>query len=260
MPSGSHGGGGGGSHRGGGASFGGGGGSRGGSSRHGSGYHRSTIIMWGWGGRRYHLNTKWSNTVRSLSFLLVFSVIFMGLGLIQLMNGNSFIKQIKVDYYYYQDMIERALPENNADYMSYRRTATIIDHYYNEDCEKWWFKYSFELDNGDMQTGWTYSLYTREQLNQPEYQIDATITIAVASKNVTANTDSVPMDYYQMPLERDGEYVKAQSQKQLGIILLSTAGAVFVLIVAGQAIIMAKYKESGQPKDDTTSVRSPYSR
>ena len=63
-----------------------------------------------------------------------------------------------------------------------------------------------------------------------------------------------------MPLERDGEYVKAQSQKQLGIILLSTAGAVFVLIVAGQAIIMAKYKESGQPKDDTTSVRSPYSR
>lgn len=216
MPSGSHGGSRG-SHSSGGSSFGGGssGGRRGGSS-HGIhlGMGRHYIFI---GGSRYAIPTKlsWVSTLSGI--LLVIGFFALIIGIISLPEANQSISKIKEDYRYYQNMISYA-----ESHYEYEVMGTITDYFYNADCERYYITYSF-TKNGYTVEGYSFSVYTRDEVFR--IHIGDNIRLAVNSNPVTPNTDSIPMDYKDMPLSKDGEYLKALEARNFGLTLSIVGGA-----------------------------------
>lgn len=232
MPSGSHGGSRG-SHGSGGSSFGGssGGGFRGGHGGFGGGFRRSpffrTIIISR--GIRTAVPQKYSG----LSFfasLLVMAAFFMTFfGVILTISSSSSLSKIKADYVYYQQMIAEA----EAD-PSLQITGTIIDKFYNEDCKKWYITYEFPHHFEGTIDGYSFSVYTFEEVSK--FKIGGDIELAINNPIPDSETDSVPMDYKDMPLSRDGEYVTTLSSQRTGIGLFVVAavciiGAILVYVV-----------------------------
>lgn len=241
MPSGSHGGSEG-SHSSGGSSSGGSSGSYGGG---GSGsFHIFTADRpMHWHHRSHHYYVSGSNANEFISTLVyaLFCFIIAGALIFALSSTLKDIEKIVVDRDYYLDMIENA--EKNH---SYQKQATITDIFYNEDCGKWYITYAipyteewgttireFEL------SGYTYSIYTREQVKQ--FEIGQQITVACNSQTVTSRTDSITLDYKNYPLSADGEYMQANNSK-VGIIIVlcsfAVAGVIFVII----AVVSLKRK------------------
>lgn len=257
MPSGSHGGSLG-SHSSGGSSF--GGGSRGGSS-FGGGRPRGPRHF-RWGRTVYVLPTRQSSILSILKIFILLSFMFAVFGLIFFMGSKQEIKKIETDYYYYQDMITHA--EANPEYM---KTGYVTDHFYNEDCDKWYYTYKIKREDMSMLEvyldGYTYSCYTREEIKA--IPIDSEIQIAVNTKVVTDKTDSIPLDYKDMPLERDGEYVDAMGERTLGKNLMIICGIAFVGLICVQVFIIAKYKQkkvdgefgTPQSRDSIDSNQAP---
>lgn len=233
MPSGSHGGSSG-SHSSGGSSSGRSGG--GGFSTYSS---RSRVPRrFRWGRSVYIIPTKHAGKLAIVSVLIPICFLALMFGFIFFMTAKQEIKKIETDYYYYQDMIDNA--ESNPEYM---KTGIVTDHFYNEDCDKWYYTYKIQRDDVDWVwlEGYTYSCYTREQVKQ--IPIDSVIQIAVNTRDVTGDTDSIPLDYKDMPLERDGEYVDAKGERTLGVWILIIGGiALGVDIIVG-VVMVVKYKE-----------------
>ena len=226
MPSGSHGGGGGGSHFGGGSS----GGSHFGGGSHSSGSFRPRgprIIVFG--GRRVYIS---SNRASAQSFLVILAFVLFFITTIFgiCMAGNlSDIKTIERDYNRYQSMIEYA--ESHDGYII---DAEFETFHYNDEVDKYYFYYSFRTATGSEMRGYTYSIYTFEEVRALEEL--GTIKIAVDSVPVTLSTDSIPIDYKNHTLEDDGEYANAKSAKTgttvgFVVVLVAFVGTVVGLIL-----------------------------
>lgn len=248
MPSGSHGGSSG-SHSSGGSSFG-GHSSRGGSSRSfGSGPRGPRRFRWG--GRVYVLTDKHASRFSAFMSGIIISIFFAIIGFIILMSTNSYLKKIETDYYYYQDMISYA--ESHHEYL---KTGYVTDHFYNYDCEKWYYTYKIARDDasGSWLEGYTYSCYTREEIKN--IKIGSEIRIAVNSSYVTDKTDSIPLDYKNMPLSRDGEYVDNLGQKRIAILLLVISGSCCTLFIGLEIRLVVKHKqlEHEFPTENTSST------
>lgn len=249
MPSGSHGGSGG-SHSSGGSSSGGGfysGGSSSGSGSHGGVSKSSRPINIRFFGRHYYISAHNSSKVSVFASVIFFCLIFLVISVVLLIDSNSQIKKIKVDREYYLNMIENA--ENDNDYL---KVGYLTDKFYNEDCEKWYFTYEIPTDDGKILSGYTFSVYTFEEIS--EFAIGMHMDFAVNSKVVTIYTDSINMGYKDIPLENDGEFISARDMKNYSILFISIMSALVVLFVVITILRIKKYAQKtavtkGEPKN-----------
>jgi len=238
MPSGSHFGGGGGSHFGGGSS---GGSHFGGSSSGGSRYNgprqpgRYPIhyVYYMRGGRRYAINMSSSSHVLYRIFCIV-CIFFCIFSFLLAWETSSDLEKVKSDYQYYQDMINYALTENENGNSNYLVDGIIISKYKNDTSDgKWYITYYFLTPDNERVEGYTYSIYTYEQVkNVHPYDI---IELAVDSDPITTETDSINLDYKDIPLTQDGEYVHNKKVNifsiAIGIVTFGLSILMFVLMI-----------------------------
>lgn len=238
MPSGSHGGSAGG-HSSGGSSF--GGHSRSGTFVNSKGT-RSPRPMVFFGGR-YYVPVKQSSVIRTLFLIGFFILFFAVMFLISSFSMKAEINKIKVDQKYYVAMIQNA--EQDSDYL---KSAIVTDKFYNEDYNKWYITYTLKTVNNEDLNGYTFSVYTLEEVNR--FEIGQEIQVAVNSKIVTMQTDSIPLDYKDMPLEKDGQYVNAKTGFVCFVIISSVLGVISVaLFVVGGILLAKKIQKNEQIKE-----------
>lgn len=241
MPSGSHGGGGG-SHFSGGSSFG-GGGFRGGSSGGGGGRPRGPV--------RFHIGHHYfiisEGRAGFLSFLI--ALMFMAIFLIVTLSttlgvSDKAINKIKVDRAYYLDMIEYAELHNE-----YLVEGSVTGIFYDADCDHWKFDYKIPYtENGTQKylEGYTFYVYTTENIKN--IRVNDVLTFAVDSNPITSNTDSINVDYKNIPLTDDGQYIKCINGKKTSITIISIASVVVAGCIAGAILIVIKSKQKQQAK------------
>ena len=234
MPSGSHGGSSG-SHSSGGASSGGGWSSGSGGSWGGAPRPPRPMNIWFFG-RHYHISAGNSSKVNAFVPYIFVCIFILFISVLFLITGNSQIEKIKVDREYYLDMIENALNDND-----YIKDGVITDKFYNEDCKKWYFTYEITTHTGSTLEGYTYSVYSREEINQ--FHIGQHLEFAVNSKIVTLNTDSINMGYKDIPLENDGEFINARNMKAWSIVFVCITSALIVLFIVLTIKRIKKYAE-----------------
>jgi len=232
MPSGSHGGSMG-SHSSGGASFGGGRSSGGG---YRNGHHRRGPRIFIIGRSRYYLPTVWNTRFSAIISFLPIALFFLIFAVIAIFSGATTKNDILVDYYYYQDMIAKA--EANPEFIV---EGEITDLFYNDDCGKWYYTYSFLDDEGFPVNGYTYSVYTREEIR--EFTIGQNIMLAVNMAKINQLTDSIPMDYKYIPIENDGEYAQAQTIHTIGIVCTAVCSVTIVGLAVALVLIFVKCKQ-----------------
>ena len=196
MPSGSHGGSSG-SHSSGGSSFGGGGSSSSGSSYGGS---RSSRPHFRWHGHVYYYSAGASFLVVFINAILMFALITTIAGFFIIPQEKKDVKKIEEDYYYYQSIID----------MGYFTTAKVDDIFCHKGYDKYYITYTIDIPSTlkDLE-GYSYSVYTREQAFALLQQGTITVALNRPVANITENTDSIPIDYKNMPMENDYEYVMA---------------------------------------------------
>lgn len=211
MPSGSHGGGGGGSHHGGG--FGGGGGHFGhGRPTGGIVFRPRPIRIWFFG-HHYYVPADKTSKLRGLFTAFVVLLIFGFVAMFSMFNAKSQINIIQDDHDYYCNLVRYAILHPD-----FQKTGTITGRFENRNCRKWYLTYSLQTDNGQTLEGYSYSIYSNEEIF--EFEIGDEIQLAVDAKIVTLSTDSINMDYLDIPIESDGEYVLANGLKKTSMILM----------------------------------------
>lgn len=233
MPSGSHGSG---SIGGGSSHFGGGGG--GGSSHFGGRSNGSTRVyrtrIFYVGGRPYRLSSRGNNlsAVCTIFFLMFFMLCF---GLFAAFAGNaSDIKQIEEDYNKYQHMI--VVAKQNG----WITTAEVYDYQERSDgsCR---ILYRLPYTDGDgTLEGWSFYVYN---LQEAHALLDTFVPIALDKEKVTNATDSVPMDFENMPIERDGEYVAIKNSKPYLLTFACVFAGLSVVCIVGMVIVRKKFAE-----------------
>lgn len=254
MPSGSHGGSRG-SHSSGGSRSGGGrssfggrhsGPSFGGPGRGPGGFHpRPRRFRWG---RHYYVVT---SGTQSLLMIMLFFIMFFGMFAFSQGISRSVLKEeislIEQDYIYYQDMIDYA-ESQGGESAGYIVDAKVTGKYYNADAERYYFVYVIDLPNTSRDLeGYTYSCYTINEASI--YRVGDIMKVAVESPNITINTDSINMDYKDMPLERDGEYLAAKSSLKSATTSMIIFILIDVAIVAIGIFVVFKKKQLAEEKE-----------
>lgn len=238
MPSGSHGGSSG-SHSSGGSSFGGGGSSFGG----GSGRSMPPSPMhFRWRGNRYYISGGKASTIR-LFFIFGAFLMFLCLACVaSFFSAKQDIQKIVTDQAYYINMIEYA-----EEHPEYQKEGEITGRFYKEDVDRWYITYSLPTMAGGTLKGYTFSVYSTEDMRKSEFQVGTKIILAVDNPHVNILTDSINMEYKNIPLENDGEYLQAIRSRNSSIIFACIFGAVSItLIVIG----FSKIKKEAQNEDD----------
>lgn len=245
MPSGSHGGGHGGSH---GGSSGGGGSHWGGGSSRGGSFRRRPMYVY-WGHTRYVVGSRASAFISLLLVLLVFA--FFGIFTTSMLRtgATSQIRLIEQDYIYYHNMIDNA--KVNPDDLIV--DGVVKSKFYNTTVKKWYVTYKFLDDNGVWVDGYTFALYSNEEAM--EFKTNDTIKLAVDGVPITQETDSIPLDYEYMPLEKDGYYVVYKNQHRGAKI----AQGVCIGIAAGIIVlsVVIAYTNKKKVEDSSNSNAKP---
>lgn len=249
MPSGSHGGRAG-SH--GGFSGGGGGRSRssfGGSRTSGSFRPRSGGGFRPRGPRPFHFGRRVyivSSGRQSVLSLIIIAGLFLVMGLIINFGTLSSFKEdkrmIEEENRYYISMVERA--ESDSRYMV---EGTVEEQFYKTEYERYYITYTFETDAGNTVSGYTFSIYTLD--NVPAK--GSTIWLAVDDLVVDTDTDSVPMDYDDFTLEDDGEYLKVKKTISKATWKIVLFIGLIVVAVGGYILVIVTAKKKQEEKEET---------
>ena len=107
--------------------------------------------------------------------------------------------------------------------------GTVQTYFLNEDCDKYYVTYYFYTDSHERVDGYTYSIYTYAQALQIKH--DGTIQLAVDEYPLTTQTDSINMDYKNLPLMEDGEYKVAKNDIIVNIMIEVALDVAFVAFV-----------------------------
>lgn len=226
MPSGSHWGSPGG-HSGGGSSMGGGWNSNnwGWSRNSNSGSRMPNFYTFNFFGRTYTTSqaNKITSIVLCVFFIFIFSV-FMGFGFIW--DGKQDIRKVETDRAYYLQMIEYA-----EEHPEFQKEGVVTDRFYNEDVDKWYFEYAIDYEGNDglihELKGYTFSVYTFTEISR--IIVGDLLIFAVNNKDVNELTDSINMDYKNIPLSADGTYASAKTTVKIGIGFLIAGGIVLLI-------------------------------
>ena len=151
-------------------------------------------------------------------------------------SQKQFVKNIKVDYFYYHQMILDA--EANPELM---KEAEVTDRFYNEEIGRWYYFYELETHNGSTLEGETYAIYTNEQISL--IRVGDKIKVAVNSAKVTLFTDSVPIDFKNFKYQDSAEYIQARKSLTGYRIFNVLFWIVEVGLVSGMILYMVKTKK-----------------
>lgn len=154
----------------------------------------------------------------------------------------SMKRTIVNDYNYYQEMIETAFLNSN-----YKKSAIVTNKFVG-DHDRWWIEYSLNGRKNE-----SFAVYSFEEVSK--FKIGQTIYVAVDNPS-SKSTDSIPMDYYDMPLGNDAEYITYQHNIILHLILttISGAGSVLLFVLAVKA---HKKEKAGTPAEDINLENIP---
>lgn len=130
-----------------------------------------------------------------------------------MLNAQSQMNLIEDDHDYYCNLVRYAILHPD-----FQKTGEITGKFENRACRKWYLTYSLQTDSGQTLEGYTYSLYSREEIF--EFEIGEEIQLAVDAKVVTLSTNSINMDYLDIPIENDGEYILANGLKKTSMIFM----------------------------------------
>ncbi len=239
MPSGSHFSGSGG-HFGGGGMSRGGGGHSGPSRGRGGSFHRGsrTIMFFG---HPHYLSDKKSFAVTAL-FMVGGFILFVALIMIfAIVASNGTIRQIEIDYQYYQDMIKKAEADPTL-----IKEAKVVDHENIYGTDYWMYYYELKQDDGSVLKGHTFFVYSKEEIFS-KYAANTIVQVAVATSNVNSETNSIEMSYKDKKLEDDGQYIQQKNYKRneiIGIIVATILGA--GCIVGAIFLILKSKDEEGE--------------
>lgn len=151
-------------------------------------------------------------------------------------SKKEFIKNIKVDYAYYHQMIAHA--EQNSEYM---KEGVVKDRFFNDEADRWYYTYELKTNHNMPLEGYTYSIYTNDQIFS--IQIGSKIQVAVNSSTVTFSTDSVPVDFKNFNYTDDGEYIKANETLKTFTAIKIISWMLVIGSVAGMILYMVKTKK-----------------
>lgn len=250
MPSGSHGGSHG-SHHSGGSSH--------SSSHHSGGGSRGVLrgpsMIFIGHGRRVAVPARfsWISTLIGVFAVFIMFGLFFSIPLTIVFNDQ--LDKIKTDYLYYQNMISYAEEEYAKGNENFIQDGYITDAFYNEDAHRWYYTYAIPYGNGQILEGYTFSVYTFEEIIK--FHINDPIKIAVNSYPVTSLTDSIPMDYKDIPLSNDGEYLESVTMRNVSAIVLSVSCGLIVaniLLYVAMAVKTKKDIDSKTNHPDLVSV------
>ena len=168
-------------------------------------------------------------------------------------SGQSNMDMVKRDYDRYQVMIADATEENGLLVI-----GTIENRYYDDDAGKWYLTYSFATNDGGVINGESYAVYTLAELNQPQYRVNAPIELALdrIPEHSYDDVDSVPTDYANMPLERDGAYTTAKNTRNVGSTMLWVASCVLVGSVVLNILIVCTTKKKVATNNNTNQTNA----
>lgn len=251
MPSGSHGGSSGshgGSHSGGSHSH--------GSSFGGGGYHghsRGPTFIY-FGRTRYVVHTKARPALSFFTGLILFAIFLLICCSMILSTTNTELKEINADYVHYQNMIKVA--QNSEEDLIIN--GTVISKFYNSSVDKWYITYYFTDNVGNKYEGYTFSVYTLEQAEKIVQK--RTIELAIDYQPIDSQTDSIPTDYLDMPLEQDGEYVAGIRNKNITKKVMIITAIVIVVSIGVSFLVIFKNKikvVNNQVKTAQTQMNRP---
>ena len=222
--------------------------------RHRVGMHparsRSSVhVHVGGSGYGYHHSTYYEGHRASLSAVLTIIGIILGFVAIafgaMIFSDISMKKTIVNDYNYYQNVIENA--QTNP---LYKQEAIVTDKLY-ADNDRWAIEYRLNDHYNE-----SFAVYSYEEVN--EFTIGQKIQVAVVSPN-SSQTDSIPMDYYGMPIENDTEYINYQKSIRLHVIITTVlvAGAVLLIVLAIKSHKKEKGEASLESSTNTPSQSKP---
>lgn len=143
------------------------------------------------------------------------------------------VQVIKSDYNYYQHMCDWASKHPN-----WKGTAIVTgkEQKYN----KWFIKYKIvDPVTSSSIDGYSFAIYNDEQIQQ--IQINDEIEVAMNSFDLSIDTDSVPMDYYQISITQDGEYLHYSKINNSVTVILVVVAIVTVGIGITNGILANKY-------------------
>lgn len=265
MPSGSHSSGGG-SHFGGGSSGGSHFGGFSGSSRSANLGPRVVIL----GGRRYVVTGQRRAGLSALMFAIVILIFALFSGCLITTGANKSMQTIKDDYARYQQMITYA--ETNTEY----KIKAVVTDSFKHESGKYYITYAFplntmaesqlwnayreDLSNYAVEENWvlgySYSVYTLEQVSATGLSKGSVIDLAINDKvtEVNKDTDSIPFDYKGMPLTQDGEYIEAQKGKKVGPIVITVSAVLIVGCVVGMVFVVKTSKQEEQEESEQTKT------
>lgn len=161
---------------------------------------------------------------------------------------EDYIKNIKVDYAYYHQMILNA--EQNPEYM---KQGTVIDKFYNDDAGRWYYTYEIERENGFPLEGYTYSVYTNEQI--ASVIIDSPILIAINKTEVDLQTDSIPIDFKNFNYKDDGEYIEYSKDLKSAKLKKIVYWLIEIALIGGAVLYMVKTKKREDLEAQETKER-----
>lgn len=147
------------------------------------------------------------------------------------------VQAIKNDYDYYQHMCSWS-----AEHPNWKGTAKVTGK--QKKYDKWLITYkiidpttNFTLD------GYSFAIYDDEQIEQ--IQIDDEIEVAMNSFNLSIDTDSVPMDYYQVPITQDADYLHyTKISSSVTVILVIVAVLTIGLGITNGILVNKRLKDA----------------
>ncbi|MBO5229442.1 MAG: hypothetical protein J6B20_01435 [Clostridia bacterium] len=207
----------------------------------------TTVIF----GRPVYFGAGRAKAVSLLSILITIAIVaavMLGLGWY---SQEEDLKVIREDYAYYQAMAQYA-----ADNDAYQTTGEVYDFEQYELGGKCCIFYRFDTSSGNTVEGYSFYVYNIEDV---EYMLDNGVTLAISSKNtnITMSTDSIPLDYKDMALRDDAEYLDYAEQRdtmRLATIAVGVGAVVMILISA--AVSVTAKKATKEQIEETAQAKS----
>lgn len=223
--------------------------------RNGSRVNVTPIFFWGGLNRRVNNPDSSDSYTQPTSFgykLLSLLSVILGLalfacivvGMISIIN----ISTCKQDYSMYQNMCKHAMDDER-----FCIQAEVVSHNYNPKYKKWYFNYQM-TDGTESYMGYTFCVYTEPEIK--EFEIGSTIDVAMDTLFLNATTDSVPLDYYQMDINRDGQYVYYKQLLTIFGILVVVDIAALITVNVFASKMVKKYNENKFNTDLDTNKSS----
>jgi len=202
------------------------------STRNSNSLNRGPTFRMNFGTRVYVFGNKISLFIPFIFFALIAIIVCS----VSISSNKTFIKNIKIDYAYYHQMIAHA--ELNPEFL---KDAEVTQKFYNDEVDRWYFYYELKTFFGEDLEGETYAIYTTSQISK--INIGDKIKVAVDSSEVTNLTDSVPIDFKNFSYKTDAEYMLTSNRLKNIKIAKGVLWGLEGVLVGGMILYMVKTKK-----------------